>query len=77
MASLRFAAKRPMADGEKAYQLKGHAKYVDIARLFGWKALGDYWKLLNEDEEKGLAKASKAMGMTSLICGCPRRRART
>ena len=22
---------------EKAYQLKGHAKFVDIARLFGWK----------------------------------------
>ena len=44
MTSLSFAAHRPMAAGEKAYQLKGHAKFVDIARLFGWKVLGDFWQ---------------------------------
>jgi autotransporter-associated beta strand protein len=35
--------KAPMATAEKAYQLKGHAKYVDIARLFGWDKLGNYY----------------------------------
>ena len=32
-----------MASAEKAYQLKGHAKYIDIARLFGWDKLGKYY----------------------------------
>lgn len=41
----------PMADGEKAYQLKGHAKFVDMARLFGWQVLDDYWYSFNEDHE--------------------------
>lgn len=53
MTSLSFAAKRPMAAGEKAYQLKGHAKFVDIARLFGWKPLNDFWRSWNEDFEAG------------------------
>ena len=26
----------PMDDWEKAYQPQGHAKFADIARLFGW-----------------------------------------
>ena len=43
----------PMATAEKAYQLKGHAKFVDIARLFGWQALNDYWYSFNEDHENG------------------------
>lgn len=53
MTSLSFAAKRPMEAGEKAYQLKGHAKYVDIVRLFGWEVLGAYWRSWVEDFEAG------------------------
>jgi len=40
----------PMASGEKAYQLKGHAKFVDIARLFGWDGLGDFWYYYNSND---------------------------
>jgi hypothetical protein len=47
--------KAPMADGEKAYQLKGHAKFVDIARLFGWDGLGDYWRSFMEDNANGVS----------------------
>ena len=39
----------PMATAEKAYQLKGHAKYVDIARLFGWDKLGNYYRSYIDD----------------------------
>ncbi len=53
MTSLNFVNNKPMQAGEKAYQLKGHAKFVDIARLFGWKVLGDFWKSWNEDFEAG------------------------
>ena len=28
---------------QKAYQLEGHAKYVDIARLFGWETLAKFY----------------------------------
>ena len=44
----------PMAAGEKAYQLKGHAKFVDIARLFGWEGLDAYWRSFLEDEAAGV-----------------------
>jgi hypothetical protein len=53
MTSLNFVNGTPMAPGEKAYQLKGHAKFVDIARLFGWKALNDYWASWTADREAG------------------------
>ncbi len=53
MTSLNFADKKPMHAAEKAYQIKGHAKFVDIARLFGWKALGAFWHSLNVDYENG------------------------
>ncbi len=47
-----------MADGEKAYQLKGHAKFVDIARIYGWGVLGDYWKSFVTDSENGINYAT-------------------
>jgi len=53
MTSLNFADKKPMTAAEKAYQLKGHAKFVDIARLFGWKPLNDFWYSTNVDFENG------------------------
>ena len=41
--------KAAMAAGEKSYQLKGHAKFVDIARLFGWDKLKIYYGSYVED----------------------------
>lgn len=50
MTSFNFAPRRvPMASGEKSYQLKGHAKFVEYARLFGWEKLGDYYKDMMDD----------------------------
>ena len=34
---------------EKSYQLKGHAKFVDVARLFGWDKLKIYYGSYVED----------------------------
>jgi hypothetical protein len=45
----------PMADGEKAYQHKGHAKFMDIARLFGWEGMDAYWRSFMEDDANGVA----------------------
>lgn len=54
MTSFNFCPRKvPMHSSEKAYQLKGHAKFVDIARLFGWKPLNDFWYSINEDYENG------------------------
>ncbi|MHC4740453.1 MAG: M60 family metallopeptidase, partial [Planctomycetota bacterium] len=56
MCSFNFSPRNvPMASGEKAYQLKGHAKFVDIAKLFGWQVLGDYWYSFNEDYENSVS----------------------
>ena len=64
MTSLSFAAHRPMAAGEKAYQLKGHAKFVDIVRLFGWAPLQSFWHEVNEAENLN-GKASKKPAATN------------
>jgi hypothetical protein len=44
---------------EKQYQLKGHAKFVEIARIFGWDKLGDYWKSFNTDYENGVSYSTE------------------
>ncbi len=41
---------------EKQYQLKGHAKFVEIARLFGWSVLNNYWYSFNSDYEHNVAR---------------------
>lgn len=53
MTSPNFSNKIPMEPLEKKYQLKGHAKYVDIARLLGWETLHDFWYSINLDFENG------------------------
>jgi hypothetical protein len=63
----------PMASGEKAYQLKGHAKFVDIARLFGWEVLGAFWYSINEDYENGIYWSRHGSNINDLIlrwCEC-------
>ena len=39
---------------EVRYQHRGYGKYVEIVRLFGWKALGDFWHSVNLDYLKGI-----------------------
>lgn len=64
MTSFAFSPREvPMADAEKAYQLKGHAKFVEIARLFGWDGLGEFWKSFNEDFENGVSSPSNTDGL--------------
>ncbi len=58
MMCQNFKEKKPMEKLEKQYQLKGHAKFVEIARLYGWEVLGDYWKSFNEDYENGISSAT-------------------
>ncbi len=54
MTCFNFVEKNPMEEAEKAYQLKGHAKFVDMARLFGWEGLGAFWYSINVDYENGI-----------------------
>lgn len=53
MMSDNFVQKKGMKNFERSYQLKGHAKFVDIVRLFGWKVLDNFWKSINQDYENG------------------------
>jgi len=39
---------------EVRYQHRGYAKYVEVAKLFGWKALEDFWHSVNLDYLKGI-----------------------
>jgi len=68
MTSFNFSPKeQPMASGEKAYQLKGHAKFVDIARLFGWEGLDAFWYSINEDYENGIHWSKHGSDIDDLI----------
>jgi hypothetical protein len=69
MCVFNFAPRRvPMADAEKAYQLKGHAKFVDIARLYGWEVLGDYWRSFMEDEANGVSYSTSTDALLLRLC---------
>ncbi|MHC4116459.1 MAG: M60 family peptidase N-terminal accessory domain-containing protein, partial [Planctomycetota bacterium] len=39
---------------EVRYQHRGYGKYVEIVKLFGWKALEDFWHSVNLDYLKGI-----------------------
>ena len=54
MMSKNFRDNKPMVTKEKQYQIKGHAKYVDMVRMFGWDVLGNYWNAQMTDEENGI-----------------------
>jgi hypothetical protein len=56
MMQANFKNKKPMSDLEAKYQHKGHADYVEIARLFGWDVLHDYWRAYMVDEANGIVK---------------------
>lgn len=43
-----------MASTDMNYQHRGHAKYVEIANLFGWQALGNFWHSVHVDYENGI-----------------------
>lgn len=49
----RSGTKR-MLDADMKYQHRGHGKYVEIAGLFGWQALGNFWHSVHEDYEDGI-----------------------
>ena len=47
-----------MTQLEKQYQLKGHAKFVEIARMFGWEKLNAYFYSFNADYENSVSIAT-------------------
>ncbi len=69
MTSFNFAPyEEPMASWEKAYQPQGHAKFVDIARLFGWDKLGAFWYYYNEGAELGENRPTDNDSMMLQLC---------
>jgi hypothetical protein len=69
MCVFNFAPRRvPMAEAEKAYQLKGHAKFVDIARLYGWDVLGDYWRSFMVDDANGVSYSTSTDALLLRLC---------
>ena len=54
MMCQNFKNRVSMEQLEKQYQLKGHAKFVDTARLFGWEACNAFWYSINVDYENGI-----------------------
>ncbi|MGD9420866.1 MAG: hypothetical protein Q7R22_018155 [Verrucomicrobiota bacterium JB025] len=49
-----FRAGSAMTASEMKYQHRGYGKYTEIAGLFGWDALGDFWNSVAVDYENGI-----------------------
>ena len=65
MVTENFRNGRPMdisnsPANEVRYQHRGYGKYVEIAKLFGWKALEDFWHSVNLDYLKGIEYSRNA-----------------
>ncbi|MCX6930656.1 MAG: M60 family metallopeptidase [Verrucomicrobia bacterium] len=50
----KFRAGQPMDDTDMKYQHRGHGKYVDVAGLFGWEALSNFWHSVHVDYMNGI-----------------------
>ncbi|MBL9183339.1 MAG: autotransporter-associated beta strand repeat-containing protein [Verrucomicrobiaceae bacterium] len=69
MTSFNFSPrKNPMADYEKAYQPQGHAKFTDLARLFGWQGINDFFYYYNDREDRGLTSPEDDDSLTLQLC---------
>ena len=69
MTSFNFSPrKNPMADYEKAYQPQGHAKFSDLARLFGWQGINDFFYYYNDREDRGLTSPEDDDSLTLQLC---------
>ena len=57
MLTENFHLGKPMEtnrdNSQIAYQYQGYAKYIDIVKLFGWKALEQFWKTEQEAFHQG------------------------
>jgi hypothetical protein len=50
----KFRAGQAMNDQNMKYQQRGYAKYAEIANLFGWGALSNFWHSVNVDYMNGI-----------------------
>jgi len=50
----RFQSGQAMTEKHMKYQQRGYAKYVEIANLFGWGALSNFWHGVNADYMRGI-----------------------
>jgi hypothetical protein len=58
-----------MTQVEKQYQLKGHAKFVEIARLFGWEKLHAHYDSFNVDYENSATIATDVDSLLLRLSG--------
>lgn len=66
----------PMQQLEKQYQLKGHAKWIDIARIYatpanphaGWEMLDEYWRSYMQDEANNLPVSTSTDALLLRLC---------
>lgn len=49
-----FRKNQPLNRDRMSYQHRGHSKYVDVARLFGWDVLRNMYKIINEEYNRGI-----------------------
>gem|GEM_PF-1200841 len=69
MTSFNFSPRKlPMAEWEKAYQPQGHAKFVDLVRLFGWSGLDAFWYYYNSNDTYGVSYPTDSDSMLLQLC---------
>ena len=69
MTSFNFSPREvPMGSYEKAYQPQGHAKFADLARLFGWQGLNDFYYFYNDLDDRGIGYSEATDSLLLQLC---------
>ncbi len=69
MTSFNFSPKKAaMGDWEKSYQPQGHAKFCEVARMFGWSGLDAFFYFYNEKDHLDQTYATTNDAMTLQLC---------
>jgi autotransporter-associated beta strand protein len=69
MTSFNFSPReQPMGDWEKSYQPQGHAKFADLARLFGWQGLNDFYYHYNNLDHLGQSYTEDTDSLILQLC---------
>ncbi len=54
MMTETFKNEEPMITLEMKYQYRGYGRYVDVARLFGWTTIDNYFQSINQEYENSV-----------------------
>lgn len=68
MTSFNFSDGVAMQAGEKSYQLKGQAKFIELIKLFGWEPLNQFWtSFVSESSPNKIDDDTRMLKLSTMV----------